>query len=380
MGSEGGVAATTRAPQGIGRRDDLASGRIGLLGVFPALTCSYGGVQASGRIAWEGIAARSRHTPTGCVLFRYGERRGAWQPGTAMVSSRSRLAALAAALSREWPADVVLVWHLALLKLLPFFRLRGARVVLFLHGIEAWPEPTWPTRRLLKRVDLFLTNSEHTWRRFVDANPGHAGAVRRIVPLGLGAPLARSTPSPTGLPVALVVSRLLRGEDYKGHRELIAAWPLVLARVPEAELWIAGDGDLRKDLEAVVRARGLGARIRFWGEIGEEEKTEMIARCRCLAMPSRGEGFGLAYVEAMRMGRPCLVSTLDAGREVVGPPATGLAVDPRNPRQVADALCELLVGGSAWESWSLRARERYEAHFTAAHFQGRLWDALGPRL
>jgi glycosyltransferase involved in cell wall biosynthesis len=51
--------------------------------------------------------------------------------------------------------------------------------------------------------------------------------------------------------------------------------------------------------------------------VTEEEKQDLLRRCRCFAMPSRNEGFGLVYLEAMRLGRPCLVSDCDAGREIV---------------------------------------------------------------
>ncbi len=346
------------------------------MGVFPALTSSRGGVQISGRTAWEGIAARWQNPFDACVLFRYGERDGEWRPGTAAVAARSRLGTIWAALGRRWPADAVLVWHLSLLRLLPFFRLRGARVVLFLHGVEAWRGSAWSTRRLLPRVHLFLSNSEHTWRRFVDAHPRYVGAVHRTVHLGIGTPVAGGIPSPAHPPIALMVGRLRRGEDYKGHREMIAAWPLVLERLPDAELWIVGDGDLRPDLEKLVRARCLESRIRFLGEVPEQDKEGLFARCRCLVMPSREEGFGLVYVEAMRMGRPCLVSTVDAGREVVNPPEAGLAADPADVSQLADATYRLLSDGSEWHAWSQGARRRYEAYFTAERFQDCLVSAV----
>jgi phosphatidylinositol alpha-1,6-mannosyltransferase len=173
-----------------------------------------------------------------------------------------------------------------------------------------------------------------------------------------------------------MLSRLEKREDYKGHREMLDAWPLVLRRLPTAELWIAGDGDLRPDLERVAANHGLGQAVRFLGFVSETRKHELLRDSRCMAVPSRGEGFGLVYLEAMRLGRPCLVSTLDAGREVVDPPRHGLAVDPDDRASLVEAACRLLTIGPEWQQWSISSRERYEQHFSARHYQRRLLTAL----
>jgi phosphatidylinositol alpha-1,6-mannosyltransferase len=192
----------------------------------------------------------------------------------------------------------------------------------------------------------------------------------------MGSRLDAGTPAPDERPAVLMISRLEKGEDYKGHRQMIEAWPHVLEEMPDAQLWIAGAGNLRESLEVLARLRTPEGSVRFYGHVSDAEKDQLITRCRCLALPSRGEGFGLVYVEAMRMGRPCLVSDLDAGREVVNPPEAGLAVDPSNPRATADAVHRMLTPGDEWEQWSFQARSRYERCFTRAHFQQRLLAAV----
>ena len=350
--------------------------RSDMLALLPRFDGSaVGGVQRSAGVAWEALVqdgGRGR-----AELFAVS------LDGTSASARRSRVAragakvgAILRALHRAGAPRTVLAWHLGFLKLVPFLRIGTARLVLFLHGIEAWTRPGWATRRQLARVDLFLANSRHTWRRFVETNPAYAGRPYRIVPLGIDAPLGGPSPLPDLRPAALMLGRLRRDEDYKGHREVLRAWPAVLRRVPDAVLWIAGDGDLRAELEAVARESGTGEHVVFWGCVSEPKKAELLARSRCLALPSRGEGFGLVYLEAMRLGRPCLVSGLDGGSEVVSPPEAGLAADPARPDQLADGLVQLLGGGSDWAPWSTRARRRYEAAYTAAHFQTRLVEAL----
>ena len=124
-----------------------------MLGLFPSFD-KIGGVETSGRIAWQPFAAEAgKHQ-----LFSYG---GIGVPGNsesngAVFRTASKSEAILTAVRGRWPARIVLVWHLGLLKLVPFLRLRNAKVVVFLHGIEAWRQQDAITRRLLSRVDLFL--------------------------------------------------------------------------------------------------------------------------------------------------------------------------------------------------------------------------------
>ena len=340
----------------------MRASRLDVVGIFPSFECKFfGGVQASGREAWQGI------------VNRIGERRADalyYEAGT------SKAKAVLRAIGHRKTAEIVLVWHLQLLKLLPFVDHSTSRVILFLHGIEAWLTHDPVTRFLLKKVDLILSNSDHTWTRFVECNPAFLEVPHRTVYLGVGSTLGAVTPSSFNPPAVLMVGRLDAREKYKGHRQVIQAWPLVLERIPDAQLWIVGDGDLRPSLEDLAWQHVPMGSVRFYGQVSELEKEQLLARCSCLALPSRGEGFGLVYVEAMRMGRPCLVSGVDAGREVVNPPEAGLAVDPGDPHAIADAVSRMLTVGAEWDQWSRCARSRYEAHFTREHFHQRLMTAL----
>jgi phosphatidylinositol alpha-1,6-mannosyltransferase len=340
----------------------MTSSRIAVLGLLPSAgTDSYGGVQASGEEAWSAVAISAGHENVHALRYEAGT---------------SKAKAVLQAVDGRRPADVILVWHLHLLKLLPFASHSDSRVVLFLHGIEAWRRQDPVTQLLLRRVVLILSNSDFTWSRFVACNPFLAETAHRTVYLGTGSPLGDLSVMPSAVPAVLMVSRLDAGEDYKGHRQMIEAWPRVLDRVPDAQLQIVGEGSLRPRLEDLARERGLSTSVRFYGQVPDAVRDELIAQCCALAMPSRGEGFGLVYLEAMRMGRPCLVSNADAGREVVNPPEAGVAVNPDDPAELTAAVIRLVSPGSEWDEWSVRARSRYEAQFTAAHFHRRLTHAL----
>jgi phosphatidylinositol alpha-1,6-mannosyltransferase len=175
---------------------------------------------------------------------------------------------------------------------------------------------------------------------------------------------------------ALMLGRLARTEFYKGHQEMILAWRQVVGAVPQAELWIAGEGDLRPGLERETASLGLANSVRFFGRVSEDYKAQLMAQCRCFALPSHGEGFGLVYLEAMRLGRPCLVSNRDAGREVINPPEAGSAIDPQQIDQLTGEIVDMMTDDGRWNAVSSAARLRYEAMFTASHFQDRLLKAI----
>src|SRR5690606_33010685 len=121
----------------------------------------------------------------------------------------------------------------------------------FIHGIEAWgPELGADRRRVLKEAAVRIANSAYTAGRVAAAHPD-LGEIR-VCPLALpvdsadqGAPDAEVLEA-VGPGAVLIVGRMDSRERYKGHDPLLAAWPRVLAAVPNARLAVVGGGD---DLE-----------------------------------------------------------------------------------------------------------------------------------
>ncbi len=339
----------------------------------------YGGVQLTARLALEGLTRTrdSRELRVLCYGTRCIRSSGPGNPSDPgnQYCSHSKTGTVSDALKvRGWPQQLIF-WHLDMVKLFPFLGDGARRKYLFLHGIECWRPLEGVTRRFVDRIDMFLTNSEFTWNRFTEINPRWKNAPHRTVRLGVG--IAERLVIPPGpIPAAVIIGRMNAAEDYKGHRELIEAWPLVLKSLPDAELWIVGAGDGESNLKSLASAGTASGKIRFFGAVSEEEKQDLLRQSRCLVLPSRGEGFGLVYLEAMRLGRPCLSSVHDAGQEVIGPPESGIAVEPGDEHALAGAVVELLGADCNWQTWSSNAKRRYEAEFTAAHFQQRLAEAL----
>jgi phosphatidylinositol alpha-1,6-mannosyltransferase len=161
-------------------------------------------------------------------------------------------------------------------------------------------------------------------------------------------------------------------ERYKGHDELLACWPAVVARVPEAQLVIAGLGNDRERLASKAREAGVASSVMFTGFVPAAWMPALWARVALFAMPSAREGFGLVYLEAMRAGRPCIGSTADAAGDVIVAGETGLLVDRDDPAALCAALVALLSDMPRREALGAAGRRRYLAEFTADHFAARL--------
>ena len=247
-----------------------------------------------------------------------------------------------------------------------------------IHGIEVWQPLAWDRRRALARATVRLAFSRYTVER-----------ARRFLPAKVDAeivPLALEERRPEGAVDAGLISRLDRGfllivgrmsttERYKGHDQLLEA----MTTLPDARLVVAGDGDDRQRLEEKAAALGLGDRTFFTGFLSEATLAELYRRCAAFVMPSRGEGFGLVYLEAMRAGKPVLAARGSAAEEIVQDERTGLLVDPEDREAMREAL-DRLVGRFSQPGEVRRmgeaGRERWRKEFGLERFQERLGPLL----
>jgi glycosyltransferase involved in cell wall biosynthesis len=93
-------------------------------------------------------------------------------------------------------------------------------------------------------------------------------------------------------------------------------------------------------------------------------------------MPSRGEGFGLAYLEAMSHGLPCIGSTHDAAGEIVTDEVTGFLVDQTDTAALVDRIARLLADADLRAAMGERGRVRVGRAFTESAFSARLFTHL----
>jgi phosphatidyl-myo-inositol dimannoside synthase len=274
--------------------------------------------------------------------------------------------------------DIVFCGHLYMAPLVWLIaRLRGARLILQMHGVEVWPRPSRLQRAATEAADLVLCVSRHTracvlgWaaippERVVvvpntvmeEFTPGDGHELRAA--LGI-----------EGMRVLLTVGRMDSRDRYKGHDRVIAAIPDLVQRGYDIVYVIIGEGDDRARLKQLAREIEVAERVRFLGAVVTRQLVEAYRMADLFVMPSAGEGFGIVFLEAMASGTPAL--GLDAGgaRDALADGELGTVISEESdlPGAIARLLAEPKPDPNAL-SQAVRARFGREA------FQAQVCTAL----
>jgi phosphatidylinositol alpha-1,6-mannosyltransferase len=244
----------------------------------------------------------------------------------------------------------------------------------WLHGIEAWERARPDRLRRARDASLLLVNSQYTLDRAARLHGAFDRA--RVCWLATESDAPGEGPAAEGPPKVLIVGRLDAGGGYKGHRELLDAWPAVVDAVPGARLVIVGDGPGAPVVREWVRCSPARAAIDLLGFVPEHAMGAVWRAASVFAMPSRGEGFGVVYAEAMRHGIPVVASAHDAAVEVVVDEETGYQVGLGTPGRLTDCLVALLRDESLRRALGEGGRRRWQAHFRYGAFRARFGPLL----
>ena len=214
----------------------------------------------------------------------------------------------------------------------------ATRVIAISHAVAEQLDPA--------NVDVVFDDVDRE-----EFSPAHAGRFRRQIKVADDVPLLG------------FVGRI---DSWKGVDVVLDAVPLVRAHLPELQLVVAGGTVLGKEdyaAELQARAEHLGG-VHWLGP--RADIPELMADLDAFVAPSTlPEPFGLVLVEALASGVPVVATSIGGAPEIVARSGgLGLTVAPGDPRQLADAIVELL-------SWPMaRARPR--------QLRRPLWDAVPP--
>jgi glycosyltransferase involved in cell wall biosynthesis len=280
-------------------------------------------------------------------------------PGTALSALRAALA-MSRRSVRPWPYHLVWFAHACRLRLwlqgtgvthlhahfgtnsadvAHLLRLLGGPPYSFtVHGADESDNArvlSFP--RKVAAARFVVTVSRYTRAQMMRQLPSRDWPKLKVVHCGLEADFfAAEPPQQPDRPMLLCIGRLC---VEKGHGTLLDA-VAALGR-PGVRVVLAGDGELRPEIEAKIAGLGLGAQVRITGWIDSAEVRRLIGEATAVVQPSLMEGLPVVLMEAMAQGRP-VVSTFIAGiPELVEQGRTGWLVPAGDAEALARALAEV---------------------------------------
>jgi phosphatidyl-myo-inositol dimannoside synthase len=309
--------------------------------------------------------------------------------GALATATKLQFVAHSARETMRFNPDLIICTHLALAPLgglLARLRLKPYWVVV--HGIEAWrPLPSWK-RQALYHADRVLATSCFNREQVIRQQRLRPERTSRL-PCAVDDRLLSIKPDANGRHsylgegrrLVLSVARLAAAERYKGHEVVLRALPSVVAQIPRLAYVIVGDGDDRPRLEELADQLQVRSNVVFTGEVTEAELAALYRFSQVFVLPARtvidaseskGEGFGIVYLEAMAFGLPVIGPNYGAPAEIIQDGETGLLVDPEDPGAVSKALLRLLSAPEAARRMGAAGSEWVRREYSYSSFQNHL--------
>jgi glycosyltransferase involved in cell wall biosynthesis len=260
--------------------------------------------------------------------------------------------------------------------------LGGPRFSFTVHGPEEFDKPeALHLREKISAAAFVVAVSSYGRSQLMRWSDAADWGRLHVVHCGLDAEFHDADASePPELRRIVCVGRLC---EQKGQLLLLEAFARIVASGFPAELVLAGDGEMRADIEASIEARRLRHCVRVTGWISGEAVRAEIAAARALVLPSFAEGLPVVIMEAMALRRP-VISTYVAGiPELVRDGREGWLVPAGDVDALAAAMqacldaspASLAIVGAAAQA---RVRARHDIEREAGRLADLFSAATGP--
>lgn len=255
-------------------------------------------------------------------------------------------------------ADITIIGHLNLsvLGVLSKFLLPKKKIIFIVHGIEIWQQVSFVKKLAVQSADYLLAVSEYSKQKLVEIYGIHPDKVI-IFPNTLAAdfqaPQQFDKPNyllerydlAANQKILFTLARLSFSEQYKGYDTVIATLPDLLAKHPDIHYVIAG----KYDTQELERLRELSVLynvekyVTFTGFVADTEVQDHYLLADIFVMPSKGEGFGIVFIEAMACGVPVLAGNQDGSVDALLKGKVGSLVNPDDKTAIVMAIQELFT-------------------------------------
>lgn len=227
----------------------------------------------------------------------------------------------------------------------------GCKIWLIAHGIEVW-RPLSPVKKaLLKRCDKIICVSHFTKQQIISRHqtvPEKCEVVNNVVDPFIKLPVQFSKPQlllekyglKKDVPVIFTLSRLASTEQYKGHDQVIKVMDRLKNQFPGIKYILAGAYDEKEKIRinSLISAEGVSDHVILTGFIPENEIPDYLLLADVFVLPSKKEGFGIVFIEALACGLPVVCGNADGSIDAICNGSLGKAINPDDPGELENAI------------------------------------------
>lgn len=285
---------------------------------------------------------------------------------------------------RALKSDVLIIGHinLAVAGVIIKTLKPRCRLVVVAHGTEVWDKMYLFKKWLLRKADIILSVSNYTKNQLVLRNKISPSRIRLFpntidpyfhVPREFEKPdyLLKRYDLKKDQQVILTLSRLSNSEQYKGYDKVIASLKAILIEFPDAVYILAGKYDEKEKLriDKLLHQYQITENVIVPGFISEKEVTDHYKLADVFIMPSRKEGFGIVFLEALASGTPVIGGNQDGTVDALYNGSLGKLINPTKVEEISNSLIQQLRNPNSTKKI---VQEKVLNHYEFSRYKERL--------
>lgn len=232
------------------------------------------------------------------------------------------------------------------------------KVILLAHGIEVWKPLSDIQKKLLKKADLVVAVSAYTKKRLMeDYQVGKVTVINNCIDPFLPEPVIERNiiRKKSGFKeddfIILTVSRLTTKEVNKNYDKVLVSMSKLKSQIPNLKYLFVGkyEEEEKQRLEQKIITLGLKDDVVFAGYIPDTDLSSYYNASDLYVMPSKKEGFGITFIEAMYFGLPVISGNSDGSADALLNGRLGLMVDPERQDEITAAIAKIFVNRESFQ-------------------------------
>ncbi|HEY9820748.1 MAG TPA: glycosyltransferase family 4 protein [Candidatus Sericytochromatia bacterium] len=233
------------------------------------------------------------------------------------------------------------------------YRITTVPYWIIVYGTEVWDVQESSKIKALQAANQIISISSYTRERLINEQKISLEKIS-LLPVTFDADRFKISSKPYYLlkryglqvqqPIILTVGRLSSFDRYKGYDQILKSLPKIRHEIPNIHYILVGKGDDRPRIEQLISQLNLQECVTLAGFVADDELCDHYNLCDVFAMPSKGEGFGIVYLEALACGKPTVGGNQDGAIDALCQGELGALVNPDDVEAIAKTLIQILQG------------------------------------